>query len=664
MLLHYFEILIYFAAGASMFKPGMMLLALSVSVATQAATVDLRILETTDLHSNMMDFDYYKDTPTEKFGLVRTATLIHAARQEVKNSLLVDNGDIIQGSPLGDYMAAKGLREGEIHPVYKALNTLDYSVGNLGNHEFNYGLPYLKKALAGARFPYVNANVIDVKSGKPLFTPYFIKSTTVVDREGKTQTLKIGYIGFVPPQIMVWDKANLQGKVRVDDITETARRYVPEMRAQGADLIIAIPHSGLSSEPYHTMAENSVYYLSQVEGINAILFGHAHAVFPGKEFADIKGADIANGTLNGIPAVMPGMWGDHLGVVDLVLNNEGGRWQVSSGKAQARPIYDTAAKKSLAAEDPALVKVLADDHRATREFVAKPIGKSADVMYSYLSLVQDDPTVQIVNDAQRAYVEHFIQGDPDLGRLPVLSAAAPFKAGGRKNDPASYVEVEKGALTFRNAADLYLYPNTLVVMKVTGAQVKEWLECSAGQFNQIDPHSTKTQSLINWDFRTYNFDVIDGVNYQIDVTQPARYDAECQLIHPEASRIRQLSWQGKPVDPQATFLVATNNYRAYGGKFAGTGDKYIAFASPDENRSVVAAYISAETKAHGEVQPKADNNWRLAPITSSTPLDIQFETAPGDKATGFIKQHAQYPLQPKGTDAIGFALWQVNLQQK
>ncbi|UZH03537.1 bifunctional 2',3'-cyclic-nucleotide 2'-phosphodiesterase/3'-nucleotidase [Pantoea anthophila] len=647
-----------------MFKPGIVLLALGVSAAAQAATVDLRILETTDLHSNMMDFDYYKDTPTEKFGLVRTATLIHAARQEVKNSLLVDNGDIIQGSPLGDYMAAKGLREGEIHPVYKALNTLDYSVGNLGNHEFNYGLPYLKKALAGARFPYVNANVIDVKSGKPLFTPYLIKSTTLVDREGKTRTLKIGYIGFVPPQIMVWDKANLQGKVRVDDITETARRYVPEMRAQGADLVIAIPHSGLSSEPYHTLAENSVYYLSQVEGINAILFGHAHAVFPGKDFAAIKGADIKNGTLNGVPAVMPGMWGDHLGVVDLVLNNDNGRWQVTSGKAEARPIYDTAAKKSLAAEDPALVKVLAEDHRATRDFVAKPIGKSADVMYSYLSLVQDDPTVQIVNNAQRAYVEHFIQGDPDLGRLPVLSAAAPFKAGGRKNDPASYVEVEKGPLTFRNAADLYLYPNTLVVMKVSGAQVKEWLECSAGQFNQIDPHSTKTQSLINWDFRTYNFDVIDGVTYQIDVTQPARYDSECQLIHPDASRIRQLSWQGKPIDPQATFLVATNNYRAYGGKFAGTGDNYVAFASPDENRSVVAAYISAETKAHGEVQPKADNNWRLAPINASTPLDIRFETAPGEKATGFIKQHAQYPLQPKGTDATGFALWQVNLQQK
>lgn len=647
-----------------MFKASMSLLALCVTAGTvQAATVDLRILETTDLHSNMMDFDYYKDTPTEKFGLVRTATLIQQARAEAKNSVLVDNGDIIQGSPLGDYVAAKGLKTGDVHPVYKAMNTLNYEVGNLGNHEFNYGLPYLQKALAGARFPYVNANIIDEKTGKPLFTPYLIKETPVTDRSGKSHKVKIGYIGFVPPQIMVWDRNNLQGKVRVDDITETAKRYVPEMRAKGAEIIIAIPHSGLSSEPYHAMAENSVYYLSHVPGINAIMFGHAHAVFPSKEFAAIKGADIAQGTLNGIPAVMPGMWGDHLGVVDLVLNNEGGTWQVTQGKAEARPIYDAVAKKSLAAEDPKLVNVLEQDHRATREFVAKPIGKSADVMYSYLSLVQDDPTVQIVNNAQRAYVEHFIQGDPDLGRLPVLSAAAPFKAGGRKNDPASYTEVEKGALTFRNAADLYLYPNTLVVMKVSGAQVKEWLECSAAQFNQIDPHSSKPQALINWDFRTYNFDVIDGVQYQIDVTQPARYDGECTLINKDASRIKDLTWQGKPIDPNATFLVATNNYRAYGGKFAGTGDQSVAFASPDENRSVVAAYISSETKAHGEVKPQADHNWRLAPINSETPLDIRFETAPGEKATQFIEKYADYPMKAVGSDEIGFAVWQVDLQK-
>ncbi|WP_336994165.1 bifunctional 2',3'-cyclic-nucleotide 2'-phosphodiesterase/3'-nucleotidase [Lelliottia amnigena] len=648
-----------------MIKFSATLLATLIAASVQAATVDLRILETTDLHSNMMDFDYYKDTPTEKFGLVRTASLINAARGEVKNSVLVDNGDLIQGSPLGDYVAAKGLKKGDVHPVYKALNTLDYAVGNLGNHEFNYGLDYLHNALAGAKFPYVNANIIDVKTKKPLFTPYLIKETEVVDQDGKKQTLKIGYIGFVPPQIMTWDKANLTGKVTVNDITETARKYVPEMREKGADIVVVVAHSGLSADPYQAMAENSVYYLSEVPGVDAILFGHAHAVFPGKDFASIKGADIEKGTLNGVPSVMPGMWGDHLGVVDLVLNNDAGKWQVTQSKAEARPIYDAAAKKSLAAEDKNLVNVLKHDHDATREFVSKPIGKSSDNMYSYLALVQDDPTVQIVNMAQKAYVEHFIQGDPDLAKLPVLSAAAPFKVGGRKNDPASYVEVEKGQLTFRNAADLYLYPNTLVVVKATGKEVKEWLECSAGQFNQIDTKSSKPQSLINWDgFRTYNFDVIDGVEYQIDVSQPAKYDGECQAINPQAERIKNLTFNGKPVDPNATFLVATNNYRAYGGKFAGTGDSHIAFASPDENRSVLAAWISEESKKAGAVHPAADNNWRLAPIHSDTTLDIRFETSPSDKAAAFIKEKAQYPMTKVSTDEIGFAIYQVELNQK
>jgi len=647
-----------------MIKFSATLLATLIAASVQAATVDLRIMETTDLHSNMMDFDYYKDAPTEKFGLVRTASLINAARSEVKNSVLVDNGDLIQGSPLGDYMAAKGLKKGDVHPVYKALNTLDYAVGNLGNHEFNYGLDYLHMALSGAKFPYVNANIIDVKTNKPLFTPYLIKETTVVDQDGKTQTLKIGYIGFVPPQIMTWDKANLSGKVTVNDITETARKYVPEMREKGADLVVVVAHSGLSADPYQAMAENSVYYLSEVKGVDAILFGHAHAVFPGKDFASIKGADIAKGTLNGVPAVMPGMWGDHLGVVDLVLNNDDGKWQVTQSKAEARPIYDLAAKKALVGEDKNIVEVLKHDHDATREFVSKPIGKSSDNMYSYLSLVQDDPTVQVVNMAQKAYMERYIQGDPDLAKLPVLSAAAPFKVGGRKNDPASYVEVEKGQLTFRNAADLYLYPNTLVVVKATGQEVKEWLECSAGQFNRIDTNSTQPQSLINWDgFRTYNFDVIDGVEYQIDVSQPAKYDGECQVVNAQAERIKNLTFNGKPIDPKATFLVATNNYRAYGGKFAGTGDSHIAFASPDENRSVLAAWIGEQSKKSGEIHPAADNNWRLAPIASKVKLDVRFETSPSEKAAAFIKEKAQYPMQQVATDDIGFAIYQVDLSK-
>ncbi|RUT66281.1 2',3'-cyclic-nucleotide 2'-phosphodiesterase [Morganella morganii] len=640
-------------------------LALLISGTVNAATVDLRVMETSDIHSNLIDFDYFKDKPTEQFGLVRTAGLINAAKNEATNAVLVDNGDLIQGSPLADYMVSKGLNDGEAHPAHKLMNTMGYTVGNFGNHEFNFGLDYLQKAIAGADFPYVNANIIDEKTGKNLFTPYIIVDTPVKDRDGKEHIIKIGYIGFVPPQILIWDKANLEGKVRVNDITETAKKFVPQMKAEGADIIVAIPHSGFSQEPYKAMAENSVYYLSEVPGINAIMFGHSHGVFPGKDFADINGVNIEQGTVNGIPAVMPGQWGDHLGVVDLVLNNDDGAWKVADAKSQARPVYDKVNKKPLVARDDKLASVIDEQHNATRTFVGKLIGKSPDNMYSYLALLQSDPTVQIVNNAQTDYTRRFIQGDPDLADLPVLSAAAPFKVGGRKNAPADFVEVEKGDMTFRNAADLYLYPNTLVVVKATGAEVTEWLECSAGMFNQIDPQSEAPQSLVNWDgFRTYNFDTISGINYQIDLTQPAKYDVECQTVNPQANRIKNVTYQGKPIDPKAVFLVATNNYRAYGGKFAGTGDKHIAFASPDENRSVLAGYIAAETKEKGGVSARAEQNWRFVPVKTDKKLDIRFETSPGEKATQFIKENARYPMTRAGTDDVGFAVYQVDLTAK
>ncbi|CSA88046.1 bifunctional 2'%2C3'-cyclic nucleotide 2'-phosphodiesterase/3'-nucleotidase periplasmic protein [Vibrio cholerae] len=637
---------------------------LAMAGPVMADTIKLRIVETTDIHTNLMDYDYYKDKASDQIGLTRAATLVKQARAEVENSVLVDNGDLIQGSPMGDYMAAKGIKAGEVHPVYKAMNPLGYDVGNIGNHEFNYGLEFLKETINDAAFPYINANVFDAKTGQHLFTPYVIKEHSFKDTDGEAHTIKVGYIGFVPPQIMVWDKKNLEGKVTAADIKQTAEKLIPEMKAKGADVIVAIPHSGISTDEYQAGAENSVYYLTQVKGIDAIAFGHSHAVFPGKDFANVPGADIDKGTINGVTAVMPGRWGSHVGVMDLTLEKQQGRWAVTSGQSEARPIFDKANKKALVEADATMVQALQHDHQGTRDFVNQPIGKANDVMYSFLSLVQDDPTVQIVNLAQKDYVERFIQGDPNLDGLPVLSAAAPFKAGGRKDDPNGFTEVEAGELTFRNAADLYLYPNTLVTMKVSGQQLKEWLECSADQFNQIDVTSSAPQSLINWDgFRTYNFDVIDGVNYQIDVTQPARYDGDCKLINPNSQRIVQLTYQGKPIDTQQTFLIATNNYRAYSNKFPGTGAEFVAFDSPDENRTVVADYIARVSKDKGEVTPSADNNWSFAPISSKTKLDIRFETSPSDKATQFIKQKGQYPMTQVASDDVGFAVYRIDLQK-
>ncbi|HAS6100080.1 TPA: 2',3'-cyclic-nucleotide 2'-phosphodiesterase [Vibrio vulnificus] len=629
-----------------------------------AETIKLRIIETTDIHTNVMDYDYYKDKPSQQIGLTRAATLVKQARGEVVNSVLVDNGDLIQGSPMGDYMAAKGIKAGEVHPVYKAMNQLSYDVGNIGNHEFNYGLEFLAETINDADFPYVSANVFDKKTGKHYFKPYIIKDHTFKDVNGEEHTIKVGYIGFVPPQIMVWDKKNLEGKVFAKDIKATAEELVPQMKKEGADVIVAIPHSGVSSDPYKIGAENSVYYLSEVDGIDAIAFGHSHAVFPGKGFDNIQGVDNQAGTINGVAAVMPGRWGSHVGIIDLELQQKQGKWTVVKGQTEARPIFDKTTKKPLVDADAAMVKALEADHKGTREFVNQPIGKANDVMYSFLALVQDDPTVQIVNLAQKDYVERFIQDDPDLAGLPVLSAAAPFKAGGRKNDPANFTEVESGQLTFRNAADLYLYPNTLVAMKVTGHEVKEWLECSAGQFKQIDVSSTAPQSLIDWDgFRTYNFDVIDGVNYQIDVTKPAKYDGDCKVINADSERVIGLTYQGKPIDVKQTFIIATNNYRAYSNKFPGTGSEFVAFDSPDENRTVVANYISRVSQEKGEVTPSADNNWTFAPIKSDKALDIRFETSPSDKAAQFIKEKGIYPMKQIATDDVGFAVYQLDLQK-
>ncbi len=637
---------------------------LTLAGPAMADTIKLRIIETTDIHTNVMDYDYYKDQPSQQIGLSRAATIVKQAKSETENTVLVDNGDLIQGSPMGDYMAAKGINPDDVHPVYKAMNQLDYDVGNIGNHEFNYGLEFLKNSIDGANFPYVSANVFDKKTGEHYFKPYLIKTHTFKDTDGQSHEIKVGYIGFVPPQIMVWDKKNLEGKVFAKDIKETAEKLIPQMKKEGADVIVAIPHSGISTDPYKLGAENSVYYLTEVEGIDAIAFGHSHAVFPGKDFANLPGVDIDKGTINGVTSVMPGRWGSHVGVMDLMLKEKEGRWQVVEGQAEARPIFDKVNKKSLAKADADIVKALEEDHKGTREFVNQPIGKANDVMYSFLALVQDDPTIQIVNLAQKDYVERFIQGDPDLSDIPVLSAAAPFKVGGRKNDPNNFTEVESGQLTFRNAADLYLYPNTLVAMKVKGKEVREWLECSAGQFNHIDINNPKPQSLIDWDnFRTYNFDVIDGVNYQIDVTQPPKYDADCKVINPDSQRIVNLTFNGKPVNPKQDFIIATNNYRAYSNTFPGTGPDFIAFDAPDENRSVVATYISRVSEEKGEVTPSADNNWSFAPIKSDNKLDIRFETSPSDKAAQFIKEKRQYPMKRVSTDDIGFAIYQIDLNK-
>ena len=581
-----------------------------------AAELSLRILETTDVHMNLLNHDYYQDKPSDDFGLAKTVTLIKAARSEARNSLLFDNGDLLQGNPLGDWVARiQPLAAGQVHPAYKVLNAIGVDAANIGNHEFNYGLPFLRQAIATARFPYVNANIVldDASAtsgfGTHAFKPWVVLERTFTDNSGASHPLKVGVIGFVPPQVMQWDKQHLEGRVLARDILDTARRLVPDIRAAGADIVIAIPHSGFERGQTARFAENSVARLAEVPGIDAILFGHSHGEFPGKFFADYPKVDITRGTINGVPAVMPGRWGDHLGVIDLVLDNSSGRWAVKTSKAEIRPIFDRAARKPLVSADPMVANLIEAEHAGTLAYVRGQVARTRTPITSYFAQVADDPSVQLVSQAQLAYAKRALQGT-EFENLPLLSAAAPFKAGGRQGW-AYYTDIPAGTVSVRNVADLYIYPNTLKAVRVTGAAVREWLEMSAGAFNRINPAGPAEQNLLNDAFPTYNFDTIDGLTYQLDLTQPARYAPNGKLAAPDAHRVVDLRHQGQPIDAAASFIVVTNNYRASGGgNFPGLDGKNIVVDSPDENREALVQYL----RSTATLDPSADNNWRIRPV--------------------------------------------------
>ena len=629
------------------------------SARAQGAQAHLRIMETTDLHVHVYPYDYYSDRPIDTVGLSRTASIIEEIRAEATNSMLVDNGDFLQGNPMGDYIAyERGMKEGDMHPVIQAMNTVGFDASTLGNHEFNYGLEFLTKSLAGADFPVVSANVVSERAENPrddqtLVQPYVILDREVTLGDGTTAPIKVGLIGFVPPQIMTWDRRHLEGNVTTRDIVEAAQAWVPQMKEEGADIIIALSHSGIGSAQHEDGMENASVPLAEVEGIDALMTGHSHLVFPSPDYADYAGLDAEAGTIHGKPAVMGGFWGWHLGVIDLMLERDGNAWRVVMAETEARPISKRNEDRSVTAlvEDvPAVLASVEQAHNETLEYVRRAVGETSAPLHSYFALVADDPSVQIVSNAQLWYIEQMMRGTEYEG-LPILSAAAPFKAGGR-GGPEYYTDVPKGPVAIKNVADLYLYPNTVRAVKIDGAQLKGWLERSAGMFNQITPGEAD-QVLLNPDFPSYNFDVIDGVTYQIDLSQPSRFDRIGNQINSDANRIVNLMFDGAPVTDDMEFVVATNNYRAGGGgDFPGAKSDTIIFEGPDTNRDVIVRYIVEQ----GTINPSADANWTFAPMDGTTVL---FDTGP--KAADYAASVEGVEIEPAGDGPDGFARFRITL---
>ena len=454
------------------------------------------MLETTDIHANIASYDYYKLAPDPSLGLERTATLIAQARAQYPDNLLFDDGDAIQGTALADYQALiKPPGCGETLGVYKAMNALRYDGGTMGNHEFNYGLDYLNRVTgsrfdvdgvapggehpggehpgaehcAGPAFPMVLANVYSSKTHAPLFAPYRIidKQVTATGPDGQpvTATVKVGIIGFAPPGILAWDKRWLNGKIYTEGARETALKYVPRMREEGADVVVVLLHGGLDGAAYSPAMENPGYYLAQVPGVDALLLGHAHQLFPNAashvaQF-DLPGVDKERGFVKGVPAVMANLWGKHLGLIGLHLAFDGRHWTVDKDKTTVEARSIALPDKRFVAADPAIAALIANEHAATIAYVKTPLGATDFRMTSYFADVGDVGAIEVVNQAQADYAARFIRTNlPQYATLPVLSMASPFKSG--PAGPGDYTAVPAGAV------EVFVPPSAVAVSANAG----------------------------------------------------------------------------------------------------------------------------------------------------------------------------------------------------
>lgn len=637
--------------GPSVFSPQT-----HVPPASGAGLVQLRLIETTDLHLHLLPWDYYADRPAAGIGLASAARLIEAARAEVANAFLFDNGDFLQGTPLGDWLAAdRGLKPGQTHPAIAAMNALGYDAITLGNHEFNYGLDFLLRSLDGLACPAVSANLALALGDAPahdrhLVRPWTILERLVVDANGQAHPIRLGVIGFAPPQILAWDRQSLGGRLAARDMLEAARALVPELREAGADIVLALAHTGIGpSRPCDGM-ENAAIPLARLPGIDAMMIGHNHLIYPSPLFDGVPDLDVMAGTIAGKPAVMGGCFGAQIGVIDLLLARDGGTWQVLGSRSEVRSAPAAPAPRS--ARSPAqgrVTAVVAPAHRSALKAVRRPIGRAQAPLHSYFTHLGRTGALGLVAQAQAAHVRAALAGTPHEG-LPILSAVAPFKSGGRAG-PQGYTDVPAGPVALRHVADLYAFPNAVAAVRLTGAGVIEWLERAAVAWNRIAPGSTETP-LRNPAVPGYHFEVIEPLDVVYDLTQPSRYDEAGALADPQAHRVVRVLFEGRPLDPEAEFVLCTNSYRLGGaGGFVPPATEVVLDHGP-LMREVLRHHLARL----GEVAPGCGGRIGFVPMPGTTAL---FETGPG--GLDHLDEIAGFRPELRGTTRAGFVRLRVDL---
>ncbi|MFC9279993.1 bifunctional metallophosphatase/5'-nucleotidase [Streptomyces collinus] len=547
----------------------------------------LTVMGTTDLHGHVFNWDYFKDAEySDKagnaMGLARISTLVEQVRKEKGrcNTLLLDAGDTIQGTPLTYYYAkvdpitAKG---GPVHPMAQAMNAIGYDAAALGNHEFNYGIETLRTFEDQLDFPLLGANAVDARTLKPAFPPYYVKTFHVPG----AKPVKVGVLGLTNPGIAIWDKAYVQGKLKFEGLEEQAAKWVPKLKALGADVVVVSAHSGTSGTssygdqvPYVENAAANV--ARQVPGIDAILVGHAHLEIP-----ELKVTNDHTGKT--VVLSEPLCYAERLTLFDIELVFSKGRWTVESVSASLRD-------SKTVADDPKITKLLKDEHAKVVAYVNQVVGRATDTLTTVDARYKDAPIIDLITKVQEDVVKAALAGT-EYAALPVVAQASPF---------SRTSEIPAGDVTIRDLSSLYVYDNTLVAKLMTGAQLRAYLEYSAEYYVQTAAGTAvDVEKLTNAGGRPdYNYDYVSGFAYDIDVAQAA------------GARIRNLTYNGAALDDAQQFVLAVNNYRANGGgAFPYVATAKELWSESTEIRTRIAEWVTAK----GVLDPKdfASVDWKL-----------------------------------------------------
>ncbi|MEU8193664.1 5'-nucleotidase C-terminal domain-containing protein [Microbispora amethystogenes] len=571
-------------AGATTVALGLLLPGAAASAAP-AKTVKITVMASSDIHGNAVNWDYYKnaeydDSAHNDVGLAKISTMVSQIRADrgAGHTLLFDSGDTLQGTPL-DYYYAKVepiTSTGETHPMAKAMNAIGYDAVTLGNHEFNYGLPLLGAWVKQMKAPVLGANAVSARTGLPAYQPFVIKTMNVKGEK----PIRVGVLGLTNPGVAIWDKANVEGKLKFLDLVATAKKWVPVIRGLGADVVLVTAHAGdngLSSYGSDLPVENAAAMVAEeVPGVDAVLFGHAHNDVP-QRFVTNKE------TGRQVLLTEPSKWGQRLSVVDFTLAKERGKWTVT-GKSS------TTLNTNSVAEDPKIVALMKKQHDKTVGYVNQVIAQSKEQLSAAESPYKDTPILDYIQKVQTDLVSKGIAGTADAS-LPVLSIAAPF---------SRTAVFPAGPVSVRDMAGLYVYDNTLLGVRMTGAQVKDFLEYSAKYFAQVAPGAPIDLATLTNAGGTpdYNYDQLSGVSYDIDIAKPV------------GQRIVGLSYQGKPVTADQQFVVAINNYRqSGGGGFPHVSTAPVVYNAQVEIRQALIEYAAAT----GTIDPAtfAEANWKL-----------------------------------------------------